>query len=44
MLLRRSRTHGGAWQDDSQIDDLRIVRGPVMPGGTVSIEIQEIPA
>lgn len=37
-------THGGAWVDDSQIDDLRIVRGPVTTGGTVSVEIQEIPA
>ncbi|TWI48056.1 crossover junction endodeoxyribonuclease RusA [Pseudomonas duriflava] len=35
-------THGGAWQDDSQIDDLRIVRGPIQVGGTVSIEIAEI--
>ncbi|MFV1943935.1 RusA family crossover junction endodeoxyribonuclease [Pseudomonas luteola] len=37
-------THGGAWQDDSQIDDLRIVRGPVQVGGTVSVQIQEIAA
>lgn len=37
-------THGGAWQDDSQIDDLRIVRGPVRVGGTVSVQIQEIAA
>lgn len=37
-------THGGAWVDDSQIDDLRIVRGPVTSGGSVSVEIQEIPA
>lgn len=37
-------THGGAWIDDSQIDDLRIVRGPVTAGGAVSVEIGEIPA
>lgn len=37
-------THGGAWVDDSQIDDLRIVRGPVTSGGSVSVEIQEIPS
>lgn len=37
-------THGGAWQDDSQIDDLRIVRGPIVAGGQVQIQIGEIAA
>lgn len=37
-------THGGAWLDDSQIDDLRIVRGRVQAGGAVSVEIKEIAA
>lgn len=37
-------THGGAWVDDSQIDDLRIIRGPVTAGGAVSVEIEELPA
>lgn len=34
-----SLTHGGAWEDDSQIDDLRIVRGPVKQGGSVTVRI-----
>jgi len=37
-------THGGAWVDDSQIDDLRIIRGPVTAGGAISVEIGDIPA
>lgn len=35
-------THGGAWEDDSQIDDLRIVRGPVNVGGAVRVSIEVI--
>jgi hypothetical protein len=32
-------THAGVWGDDSQIDDLRIVRGSVTPGGRMEISI-----
>lgn len=35
---------GGAFHDDSQIDELRIVRGPVIPDGKVIVEITEIEA
>lgn len=35
-------THGGAWHDDEQIDDLHIIRRPVKAGGEIQIEIGEI--
>lgn len=34
--------HAGIYEDDSQIDDLRIVRGAVLKPGGVSVEIEEI--
>ncbi len=34
--------HGGAYEDDSQIDRLEIVRGEVVPGGTVIVRIMEL--
>lgn len=37
-----SLTHAGVWSDDSQIDDLRIVRRDVVPGGRIVINITEI--
>lgn len=38
-----SITHAGIWDDDSQIDDLRITRGKVMKGeGMVTVRIEEI--
>ncbi len=37
-------THAGLWGDDSQIDDLRIVRRPVVKGGKVTVKIGEIAA
>lgn len=37
-------TKAGAWGDDSQIDDLRIVRMPVQEGGALRVEIEEIPS
>lgn len=33
-------THAGVWQDDSQIDELRIVRMPLV-GGMLKIQVQE---
>lgn len=33
--------HGGAYEDDSQIDRLEIVRGAVVPGGKVIVRIME---
>ncbi len=41
--LLDSLTKAGVWNDDSQIDDLRIIRGPVKAGGLVQIEIGEHP-
>lgn len=35
-------THGGAWEDDSQIDDLRIIRAPVVAGGRVTVRVEQI--
>ena len=35
--------HAGVFVDDSQIDDLRIRRGPVVPGGKVLVYITEEP-
>ncbi len=34
--------HGGAYGDDSQIDELRVTRGEVLTGGSTRIEIREI--
>lgn len=35
-------THAGVWLDDSQIDDLRIVRCPHMSGGQVAVTVTPI--
>lgn len=35
--LLDAMTHTGIWADDSDIDDLRIVRAGVQPGGRVSV-------
>lgn len=35
-------THGGAWEDDSQIDHLTIKRGPIQAQGCVEVTITEI--
>ena len=32
----------GIYQDDSQIDDLRIYRGPVIEAGALHVQIEEI--
>ena len=32
-------TNAGVWDDDSQIDDLRVIRGDVRPGGCAVVEI-----
>lgn len=37
-------TEAGVWGDDSQIDDLRNVRGQVVKGGKVVVEIEELAA
>lgn len=37
-------THGGAWDDDSQIDHLTIQRGPIKAGGVVTVSIEQIQA
>jgi dynein heavy chain len=38
--LLDSLQHAGVYESDSQIDDLRIVRGPVIRGGAVIVQIQ----
>ena len=35
-------THAGLWCDDSQIDDLRIIRAPVVAGGRVTVRVEQI--
>lgn len=37
-----SLTKAGYWNDDSQIDDLRIIRGDKCPGGRVVVVIERI--
>lgn len=37
-----SLTNAGIWEDDSQIDDLRLVRASKVEGGMVRVEIREI--
>ena len=33
-------THAHVWLDDAVIDDLRITRGPVVPGGQLRVSIE----
>lgn len=35
-------THAGLWEDDSQIDDLRIIRREVKRGGEIRVTVTEI--
>lgn len=35
-------THAGIWADDSDIDDLRIVRAGVQPGGRVFVKVSTL--
>lgn len=34
--------HAGVYADDSQIDDLRIYRGPVIKGGALHVQVIEL--
>ena len=34
--------HAGVYRDDQQIDDLRLIRGPVSPPGKVTVELRDI--
>ena len=36
--------HAGVYEDDSQIDDLRVIRGEVEPGGRAIVELVEVTA
>lgn len=36
-------THAGLWEDDSQIADLRIRRGAVVPGGRLEVHVVPLP-
>jgi len=40
--LADALTHANVWQDDSQIIDLRLVRGEVRQGGQVVVSISEV--
>ena len=35
-------TYVKVWSDDSQIDDLRIIRAPVVAGGRVTVRVEQI--
>lgn len=39
-----SIVHAGVMDDDEQIDDLHIVRGPVRPGGQLKVTLTELPS
>ena len=36
-------THAGVWDDDSQIDELYIRRNTITAGGSITIQIQQLP-
>ena len=36
-------THAGVWDDDEQVDDLRIIRMPVEKPGKAIVRIEEMP-
>lgn len=40
--LLDSLQHAGVYEDDSQIDDLRILRGPVVKGGRVDVVVEPL--
>lgn len=40
--LNDALTHAGLWEDDSQIDDLHIRRGDIVPGGAAVVEVTEL--
>lgn len=40
--LSDSLTHAGIWEDDSQIADLRLVRIPPVPGGSVAVRVEMV--
>lgn len=40
--LNDALTHAGLWDDDEQIDDLRIIRGANVSGGKVVVSVREI--
>ena len=42
--LLDSLTEAGMWADDSQIQDLRLVWGAVLPGGKAVVTIRQLPA
>jgi crossover junction endodeoxyribonuclease RusA len=42
--LLDSLQHAGVYESDAQIDDLRIVRGPVIKGGQVVVDLTAIEA
>ncbi|MDE5878494.1 MAG: RusA family crossover junction endodeoxyribonuclease [Desulfovibrio sp.] len=42
--LLDSLTEAGMWADDSQIQDLRLVWGSVLPGGKAVVTIRQLPA
>lgn len=35
-------THASVWKDDSQIDDLRVIRCGVLPPGKIVVRIREL--
>jgi crossover junction endodeoxyribonuclease RusA len=40
--LADALTHANVWKDDSQIVDLRLVRGEVRPGGMVVVTVTKV--
>jgi crossover junction endodeoxyribonuclease RusA len=40
--LHDTLTHAGIWNDDEQVDDLRVIRCECVPGGKVIVQIREL--
>lgn len=40
--LEDALTHAGVWADDSLIDELRVIRGEVISGGRVDVQIMPV--
>jgi crossover junction endodeoxyribonuclease RusA len=40
--LLDSLTHAGVWDDDSQVDELAVIRGEIVPGGKVKVVVEVI--
>ena len=40
--LLDSLTHAGVWEDDSQVDELAVIRGDVVRGGKIELTVESL--